>query len=131
MDQDMDQDMGEPNAPGVRVEQISFAGDGFDLVGVLRVPAAAARAAVVLTGPFTGVKEQVAGVYADRLRARGSPPWPSTIAASARAAAGAATRTARASSPTCGRRSACCVPRPRSTRTGSAWWASASAAGTR
>jgi fermentation-respiration switch protein FrsA (DUF1100 family) len=44
--------------------------DGIDLVGILRIPDGA-RAAVAFTGPFTGVKEQVVGVYADGLAKAG------------------------------------------------------------
>lgn len=52
--------------------RITFPSDGVDLVGDLRLPDIDAPApGVVLTGPFTGVKEQVTGVYADRLAARG------------------------------------------------------------
>ncbi|MCD0452720.1 alpha/beta hydrolase [Actinocorallia sp. API 0066] len=43
-----------------------------DLVGVLRLPSGAGPwPGVVLTGPFTGVKEQVVGLYAERLAAEG------------------------------------------------------------
>jgi fermentation-respiration switch protein FrsA (DUF1100 family) len=56
----------------IRVERISFACDGVDLVGTLRLPAADGPVpAVAVTGPFTGVKDQVAGVYADRLARAG------------------------------------------------------------
>ena len=51
-------------------ERVSFAADGVTLVGNLAVAGDGAPA-VVLTGPFTGVKEQVVGVYADRLREHG------------------------------------------------------------
>jgi fermentation-respiration switch protein FrsA (DUF1100 family) len=44
--------------------------DGFDLVGVLRVPDGAS-AAIAFTGPFTGVKEQVIGIYAEALARAG------------------------------------------------------------
>lgn len=44
--------------------------DGVNLVGVLRVPDGA-TAAVAFTGPFTGVKEQVVGVYAAALAEAG------------------------------------------------------------
>jgi fermentation-respiration switch protein FrsA (DUF1100 family) len=44
--------------------------DGVTLAGILRVPDGA-RAAVTLTGPFTGVKEQVVGIYADGLAEAG------------------------------------------------------------
>ena len=51
------------------VERVEFTADAVTLVGNL-APAADAAPAVVLTGPFTGVKEQVTGVYAARLHAR-------------------------------------------------------------
>jgi uncharacterized protein len=44
--------------------------DGVTLVGLLRAPAGAS-AAIAFTGPFTGVKEQVVGVYAAALAAAG------------------------------------------------------------
>ncbi|HEX5114429.1 MAG TPA: alpha/beta fold hydrolase [Pseudonocardiaceae bacterium] len=50
--------------------RVEFAGDGIDLVGHLRVPDRPGPA-VVLTGPFTGVKEQVVGRYAELLTAAG------------------------------------------------------------
>jgi uncharacterized protein len=56
--------------------RIMFASEGIELVGDLRLPGAGAGAgvglpAVVLTGPFTGVKEQVIGSYAELLAAAG------------------------------------------------------------
>jgi uncharacterized protein len=54
-----------------RVEEITFDADGVELAGVLRVPDDADGRAVALTGPFTGVKEQVTGIYADRLARQG------------------------------------------------------------
>ncbi|MCU7727477.1 alpha/beta hydrolase [Actinoplanes sp. KI2] len=51
-------------------ERVTFTADGLTLAGHLRVAAAGAPA-VVLTGPFTGVKEQVVGTYAERLHDRG------------------------------------------------------------
>jgi len=60
------------------VRRITFASEGVELVGDLRLPVAeagpgtrAGRAAIVLTGPFTGVREQVTGVYAGLLSAAG------------------------------------------------------------
>lgn len=52
---------------------VNFAVDGIDLAGRLRVPEqrTGQLPALVFTGPFTGVKEQVAGLYAERLAARG------------------------------------------------------------
>ncbi len=52
------------------VETVTFTAEGVTLAGHLAVAAAGAPA-VVLTGPFTGVKEQVVGGYAARLHARG------------------------------------------------------------
>jgi uncharacterized protein len=54
----------------VNGERVTFGADGVPLVGTLAVASDGAPA-VVLTGPFTGVKEQVAGVYAARLHERG------------------------------------------------------------
>jgi uncharacterized protein len=53
--------------------EVSFTSDGIDLAGHLRLPAEqrGAGPAVVLTGPLSGVKEQVAGAYAERLTAAG------------------------------------------------------------
>ena len=51
-------------------ETVTFVSEGLRLAGVLRT-APGSRRAAVLTGPFTGVKEQVAGVYAERLAAAG------------------------------------------------------------
>ncbi|MFI7451541.1 alpha/beta hydrolase [Nonomuraea sp. NPDC049714] len=49
-----------------------FAVDGVTLVGELRVPEGEGpRPALVLTGPFTGVRDQVTGLYAARLAERG------------------------------------------------------------
>ena len=55
------------------LEQVEIHTDGLRLAGHLRIPAAASAPlpAIVLTGPFTGVKEQVAGLYAQRLADRG------------------------------------------------------------
>lgn len=56
----------------MRIEKISFSSAGVDLVGLLRWPAVAGPLpAVALTGPFTGVKDQVVGVYAERLARAG------------------------------------------------------------
>jgi fermentation-respiration switch protein FrsA (DUF1100 family) len=54
----------------VSTERVTFTADGVTLVGNLAVAADRAPA-VVLTGPFTGVKEQVVGTYAARLHERG------------------------------------------------------------
>ena len=55
----------------IRTEEVSFVSDGLTLRGTLRVPARADGSAVALTGPFTGVREQVTGLYADRLARAG------------------------------------------------------------
>lgn len=49
---------------------VTFEADGLTLVGTL-TDAGPGAPAVVLTGPFTGVKEQVVGRYAELLSARG------------------------------------------------------------
>jgi hypothetical protein len=54
----------------VTAERVTFTADGLTLVGNLAVAADGAPA-VVLTGPFTGVKEQVVGTYAALLHERG------------------------------------------------------------
>ena len=51
------------------MSRVAFRADGIKLVGNLDV--ATDAPAVVLTGPFTGVKEQVVGTYARLLRERG------------------------------------------------------------
>lgn len=53
--------------------RITFAADGIELAGDLRVPAGARGPlpALVLTGPFTGVRDQVTGLYAERLTGEG------------------------------------------------------------
>lgn len=55
------------------VEQIAFTSDGIRIVGHLRRPTSrqGPAPAVLLTGPFTGVKEQVTGTYARGLAAQG------------------------------------------------------------
>jgi fermentation-respiration switch protein FrsA (DUF1100 family) len=59
-------------AGGIRAERTIFASEGVDLVGTLRFPAAEGPVpAVAVTGPFTGVQDQVAGVYAERLALAG------------------------------------------------------------
>lgn len=55
----------------IRTEEITFTSDGLALRGTLRVPADADGSAIALTGPFTGVREQVTGLYADRLARSG------------------------------------------------------------
>src|SRR5215472_10241312 len=52
----------------IEAERITFRSEGVDLVGDLRLAVAGERRpAVALTGPFTGVKEQVVGSYAELL----------------------------------------------------------------
>ncbi|MGH9112957.1 MAG: alpha/beta hydrolase [Acidimicrobiales bacterium] len=55
------------------VDEIAFTSDGIRIVGHLRRPSSplGPAPAVLLTGPFTGVKEQVTGTYARGLTARG------------------------------------------------------------
>jgi uncharacterized protein len=56
----------------IKAERITFRSEGVDLVGDLRLAGASdQRPAVALTGPFTGVKEQVAGSYAELLSIAG------------------------------------------------------------
>jgi hypothetical protein len=56
----------------VKTERITFGSEGVELVGELRLPDAdGTQPAVVLTGPFTGVKEQVVGTYAEFLAQTG------------------------------------------------------------
>ncbi|MFG1989054.1 alpha/beta hydrolase [Actinoplanes sp. NPDC048988] len=50
-------------------ERVTISSEGLALAGVLR--RADSDRAIVLTGPFTGVKEQVTGLYAERLAAAG------------------------------------------------------------
>ncbi|WP_113704431.1 alpha/beta hydrolase [Nonomuraea lactucae] len=48
--------------------RIEFEADGITLVGDLRLPEGGGpRPALVFTGPFTGVRDQVTGLYAERL----------------------------------------------------------------
>lgn len=65
-----------PSAAGTaaRVERVTFDSEGVPLVGDLYLPPAAAGArlpAVVVTGSWTTVKEQMAGRYAQRLAEEG------------------------------------------------------------
>ncbi|MEU6577531.1 alpha/beta hydrolase [Streptomyces sp. NPDC046805] len=55
------------------IEKIEFDSDGYRLVGDLHLPGPGSepRGAVVLTGPFSGVKDQVVGYYAARFAERG------------------------------------------------------------
>ena len=59
----------------ITTTRVSFDSDGIELIGELRLPTAAAESgpvpAVALTGPFTGVKDQVTGVYARLLSRAG------------------------------------------------------------
>jgi len=54
------------------VERVELEADGITLAGDLRVPSPGGRApGLVFTGPFTGVRDQVTGLYAGRLAAAG------------------------------------------------------------
>lgn len=54
------------------MERVEFEADGLTLVGDFRVPASGGPApGLVFTGPFTGVRDQVTGLYAERLAAAG------------------------------------------------------------
>jgi fermentation-respiration switch protein FrsA (DUF1100 family) len=56
----------------IPVVRVHFNSEGTDLTGELRVPPGARAApAVALSGPFTGVKDQVVGRYAERLAQAG------------------------------------------------------------
>jgi uncharacterized protein len=58
--------------PAVDATRLTFGSDGIELVGELRLPATDGPApGLVFTGPFTGVKEQVVGTYAERLAGEG------------------------------------------------------------
>jgi len=54
------------------MERVEFESDELVLAGDLRVPGSGEAApALVFTGPFTGVRDQVTGLYAERLTAAG------------------------------------------------------------
>lgn len=56
----------------VKAERITFSSEGIELAGKLRLPDTdEPQPAVALTGPFTGVKEQVLGTYAELLAQAG------------------------------------------------------------
>lgn len=56
----------------VRAERVTFDSEAIELTGAFRIPEAERPLpGVVLTGPFTGVKEQVVGTYARLLAAAG------------------------------------------------------------
>jgi fermentation-respiration switch protein FrsA (DUF1100 family) len=58
----------------IAAEPVQFVSDGLTLSGDLRRPTVSGdvpRPALVFTGPFTGVKEQVVGLYAERLTQEG------------------------------------------------------------
>src|SRR5437660_478378 len=59
--------------PKRRVERVTFVSDGITIVGDLRIPEPlhAGSPAILLTGPLTGVRDQVIGLYAERLSAAG------------------------------------------------------------
>jgi hypothetical protein len=73
-----------------RSDAVTFPSEDAELRGVLHLPhgptAAGPAPGVVVTGSWTTVKEQMAGRYARRLAEEGFATWPSTTAASARAA---------------------------------------------
>jgi len=55
----------------MNIERVTFDAGGATLVGSLHWPESEPRAALVLTGPLTSVKEQAAGAYARAMAARG------------------------------------------------------------
>lgn len=56
----------------IKTERIAFRSEGVELAGELRgAQPGGRRPALALTGPFTGVKEQVVGIYAGRLALAG------------------------------------------------------------
>jgi len=56
----------------IKAERITFRSEDVDLVGDLRLAGTGEqRPAIALTGPFTGVKEQVTGTYAELLAMAG------------------------------------------------------------
>jgi len=55
----------------MKIEPVNFTVSGTNVVGLLHLPAQAPRAALVLTGPLTSVKEQAPGAYARAMAARG------------------------------------------------------------
>ncbi|MFC6015973.1 alpha/beta hydrolase [Plantactinospora solaniradicis] len=64
--------MSDGHTDRIRTERVEFIADGITLVGTLRLPDAdRALPAIALTGPLTGVKDQVAGLYAERLARSG------------------------------------------------------------
>lgn len=64
--------MDNANGAEITTRRVAFTADDVPLVGDLRVPATGGPLpAVALTGPFTGVRDQVVGVYADRLARAG------------------------------------------------------------
>jgi len=59
-------------AIGEAMERVEFEADGIKLTGDLRVPSPGRRTpGLVFTGPFTGVRDQVTGLYAERLAGAG------------------------------------------------------------
>src|SRR5215469_12966610 len=64
---------GRPEEAPMSCRDASFTSDGIELAGHLRLPPGhrGTGPAVVLTGPLSGVKEQVVGAYAERLTAAG------------------------------------------------------------
>jgi uncharacterized protein len=55
----------------MNIEKVNFTVAGTNVVGLLHRPDRASRAALVVTGPLTSVKEQAAGAYARAMAMRG------------------------------------------------------------
>lgn len=55
----------------MNIEAVNFQVAGTNVVGLLHQPTQAPRAALVITGPLTSVKEQASGAYARAMAARG------------------------------------------------------------
>jgi len=114
----------------VAAERVEFRSDGLTLVGDLRAQPGGRRPGLVFTGPFTGTRDQVTGTYAAALAEAGY----ATLAFDHRSfgesgGCRAAMRIRRASCGTWRQRSPSSAVTGRWTRTRSARWASAWAAG--
>ena len=84
----------------VHTERITFRSEGVELVGELRgAETGDRRPAVALTGPFTGVKEQVTGTYAELLALAGFVTLAFDHRGFGKAAAAASMKTARGNWP--------------------------------
>lgn len=56
----------------IRTERVAFRSEGLELMGDLRIPTGrSGTPALAMTGPFTGVKDQVTGAYAELLSRAG------------------------------------------------------------